>query len=142
MLLSMGSGLVDRLAALSSALCELLGLVLDLRVQALEDGDNGALELLCGLVVLVRDALPLLSRFSFSEDEWTYLGIGSDVLEHARNATQRLIEMMAFFQRVLDRLVLHQHSATCFPDHTHLQYSLVLLAVRMVGLLGRRDIIL
>jgi hypothetical protein len=56
-LLGVGAGLVDRLAAFASALCELLGLVLDLRVQALEDWEDGALELLCRLVVLVRDAL-------------------------------------------------------------------------------------
>ena len=53
MLLSHGASLVDSLAALSSALCELLGLVLDLSVQAVEDRENGAFKFLCGRVMLV-----------------------------------------------------------------------------------------
>jgi hypothetical protein len=63
-LLSKGPSLVDRLAALASALCELLGLVLDLRVKTLEDGENGAFELLRRFIVLVRDALPRHERLS------------------------------------------------------------------------------
>jgi hypothetical protein len=63
-LLSKGSSLVDRLAALTSALCELLGLVLDLRVETLKDGENGAFELLRSFIVLVRDALPRHERIS------------------------------------------------------------------------------
>jgi phage-related protein len=59
-LLGMLTSLVDRLAALASSLCELLALVLDLGVQAVEDGEDGALELLGCLVVLVGNALSLL----------------------------------------------------------------------------------
>jgi len=33
-----------------------------------------------------------------------YLSVGPDVLEHARNTTKRLVEVVAFFQRVLNRL--------------------------------------
>ena len=58
-LLSMGSRLVNGLTALAGALGQLLALVLDLSVQALEDGQNGALELLCCFVVLVGDALTI-----------------------------------------------------------------------------------
>jgi len=57
LLLGVQASLVDSLAALASSLGELLALVLDLGVQAVEDGEDGALELLCGLVVLVGDAL-------------------------------------------------------------------------------------
>ena len=60
LLLSVQAGLVDSLTALASSLGELLALVLDLGVQAVEDGEDGALELLGGLVVLVGDALPWL----------------------------------------------------------------------------------
>lgn len=55
------AGLVDKLAALSSTLCELLGLVLDLGVETLENGEDRALESLCCFGVRVGDALLLLS---------------------------------------------------------------------------------
>ena len=48
---------VNGLGALASSFSELLGLVLDLGVQTLEDGKNCALQLLRGLVMLIRDAL-------------------------------------------------------------------------------------
>jgi hypothetical protein len=59
-LLGVQASLVDCLAALASTLGELLALVLDLGVEAVEDGENGAFQLLCGLVVLVGDALTWL----------------------------------------------------------------------------------
>jgi hypothetical protein len=34
----------------------------------------------------------------------SYLGVGPDVLEHARDTTERLIEMVALLQGILDRL--------------------------------------
>lgn len=33
-----------------------------------------------------------------------YLGVGPDVLEHARNTAERLVEVVALFQGILDRL--------------------------------------
>jgi hypothetical protein len=59
-LLGVQASLVDGLAALASTLGELLALVLDLGVEAVEDGEDGAFELLGGLVVLVGDALTWL----------------------------------------------------------------------------------
>jgi hypothetical protein len=59
-LLGHTASLVDSLAALSSALCELLGLVLNLCVQAVEDGEDGAFKFLCGREMLVGDSLKLL----------------------------------------------------------------------------------
>ena len=61
MLLGSGTSLVDKLASLSSTLCELLCLVLNLGVKTLEDGEDRALESLCCLGVRVGDALVLLS---------------------------------------------------------------------------------
>ena len=55
------ASLVHELASLSGTLCELLGLVLDLGVETLEDGEDRALESLCCLGVRVGDALLLLS---------------------------------------------------------------------------------
>ena len=52
-LLSVLASLVDSLTALTGALCELLALVLNLRVQAVKDGEDGAFQLLGRLVVLV-----------------------------------------------------------------------------------------
>ena len=67
LLLGVQASLVDSLTALASSLGELLALVLDLGVQAVEDGEDGALELLCRLVVLVGDALPWLVSDSVSD---------------------------------------------------------------------------
>lgn len=65
MLLGHVASLVDSLAALPSALCEFFGLVLDLCVQAVEDGENGAFKLLCGREMLIGDSLkPLLEDSS------------------------------------------------------------------------------
>jgi len=55
------AGLVDKLASLSSTFCELLGLILDLGVETLEDGEDRALESLCCFGVRVGNALLLLS---------------------------------------------------------------------------------
>jgi hypothetical protein len=61
-LLGMGSGLVDLLAALARSFGQLLALVLDLGVQAFEDGQNGTLELFRGFVVLVGDSLIIVNN--------------------------------------------------------------------------------
>jgi hypothetical protein len=57
------ASLVDELASLASTLVELLGLVLDLGVETLEDGQNRTLEELCCLGVRVGNALVLLFSF-------------------------------------------------------------------------------
>jgi hypothetical protein len=62
-LLSVLASLVDSLTALAGSLCELLALVLDLGVQAVEDGEDGAFQLLRSLVVLVGDTLTLLEEW-------------------------------------------------------------------------------
>jgi len=54
------TSLVDKLASLSSTLCELLGLILDLGVKTLEDGEDRALEGLCCFGMRVGDTLLLL----------------------------------------------------------------------------------
>jgi hypothetical protein len=65
-LLGVLASLVDSLTALAGSLCELLALVLDLGVQAVEDGENGAFQLLRSLVVLVGDTLTWLEESSGS----------------------------------------------------------------------------
>ena len=60
------ASLVNGLGTLASALGQLLGLVLDLGVQAVEDGENGAFQLLRSLVVLVGDTLTWLEESSGS----------------------------------------------------------------------------
>lgn len=60
-LLGSCTSLVNKLASFSSTLCELLGLVLDLGVETLEDGEDRALESLCCFGMRVGDALVLLS---------------------------------------------------------------------------------
>lgn len=47
---------------------------------------------------MVRTATGLLCR------KMAYLSVGPDVLEHARNTAERLVEMVALFQGILDRL--------------------------------------
>lgn len=87
-LLRRAARLVDQLAALARALVDFLGLVLDLRVQPLEDGQHGALERLGGLGVRVGDALR----------------VAADRLEQARDAAERLVKVVALLERVRDRL--------------------------------------
>jgi hypothetical protein len=60
--------LVDKLSTFSGALCEFLGLVLDLAVETLEHGEDGTLESLCCFGVRVGDALMLLSFILVSWD--------------------------------------------------------------------------
>lgn len=57
MFLGQGSSLVHSLAALSSALGELLGLVLDLRMEALKERQDGAFERFSGVLVRVGHTL-------------------------------------------------------------------------------------
>ena len=59
------ASLVDELAALASTLSELLGLVLNLGMEALEDGQDRALDCLCGFGMRVGDTLALV-RFCFA----------------------------------------------------------------------------
>ena len=40
----------------------------------------------------------------FLSGKMAYLGVGSDVLEHARDTAERLVEVVALFQGILDRL--------------------------------------
>ena len=40
----------------------------------------------------------------FLSGKMAYLGVGPDVLEHARNTAERLVEVVALFQGILDRL--------------------------------------
>ena len=47
---------------------------------------------------MVRTAIGLLCG------KMAYLGVGPDVLEHARNTAERLVEVVALFQGILDRL--------------------------------------
>lgn len=47
---------------------------------------------------MVRTATGLLCR------KMAYLSVGPDVLEHARNTAERLVEVVALFQGILDRL--------------------------------------
>jgi hypothetical protein len=66
-LLSVGSRLVNGLAALTSPLSQLFALVLDLGVQAFKNGENGAFQLLGRLVVLVGYTLGVtLTRLSLA----------------------------------------------------------------------------
>jgi hypothetical protein len=65
-LLGVLASLVDSLTALAGSLCELLALVLDLGVQAVEDGEDGAFQLLRSLVVLVGDTLTWLEQLLVS----------------------------------------------------------------------------
>jgi hypothetical protein len=139
--LGVGSRLVDGLAALAGALGQLLALVLDLGVEAVENGEDGALELFCGLVVLVGDALVVLAE-SITQYWDTYLCVGPYILEHARDTTQRLIEVMALLQRVLNRLSYISINSVRPPRSKYLQHPLILLAVRMVRLLRSGDIVL
>lgn len=55
------TSLVHSLGALSGALGQLLRLVLNLSMKAFEDGKDGIFQLLCCLVVLVRNALSVIS---------------------------------------------------------------------------------
>jgi hypothetical protein len=58
-------GLVDGFAALSGAFCEFLCFGLDLGVETLEDGKDGAFEDFGGFVVGIGDALTPLARFLY-----------------------------------------------------------------------------
>jgi hypothetical protein len=88
-LLGVGSGFVNILAALASSLGQLLALVLNLGVQPIEDGEDGALELFCRLVVLVGDALGTVSaKSNISTTVTPYLRVRSDVFKHASNSSE------------------------------------------------------
>ena len=65
-------------------MCQLLGLVLDLFVQALQYRQDGALNALLGLGIGVDEGL----------------GIRAHVLEKSGNATEALIKVIALFQRL------------------------------------------
>lgn len=80
--------LLHLLGARVGARVELLGLVLDLLVQALEDGEHGALDALLRLEVGVDHGLR----------------VGAQVLEEAGDAAQRLVKVVSLAQRVGDGL--------------------------------------
>jgi hypothetical protein len=92
---------VDKLATFSSPLCEFFGLVLDLGVETLEHGEDGALDGLCCFGVRVGDALMLLSfhvyllRLIIS-----YLGVAADGIKSACNTAQVLVKVVAFLEGV------------------------------------------
>jgi hypothetical protein len=102
-----GASLVDRLGALAGAFGKLFRLVLDLGMQALEHGEDGALELLCGLIMLVRKTLWMDEQpFGNATQSYvhTYLCVRPDVLEHARNASEGLVEVVPLLKGILYRL--------------------------------------
>lgn len=80
--------LVNLLGARVGARVELLGLVLDFLVQALEDGQDGALEALFGLDVGVDHGL----------------GVGAHVFKEAGNAAEALVKVVTLAERVGDCL--------------------------------------
>ena len=86
MLLGSVAGLLDLLGSLLSTMSELLGLVLDLFMQSLEDGDNGALDALLGFGVGVDQGL----------------SVGSHVLEKASDTAEALVEMVPLLKGVRD----------------------------------------
>ena len=61
-----------------------------------------------------------------TKDDTTHLRVRPNVLKHAGDTTQRLVEVMPLLKRILHRL----------------EHALVLLAMRMVRLLRRRHILL
>jgi hypothetical protein len=140
-LLRLGARLVDCFAALASAFAELLALVLDLGVETVENREDSALQLLRGFVVLVGNGLDSLAWIRVWS-AFPYLSVRPDVLEHARNTSKRLVEVVAFLQRVLNRLSLLSILPTNTLRSSYLQHPLILLSVRMVGLLGSGYIVL
>lgn len=89
MLLGGVAHLVDLLSAALSSTLQLLGLVLDLLVQALKNGHDGPLEALLGLDVGVDHRL----------------GVGAHVLEEAGDTAEALVEVMALLERIGDGLL-------------------------------------
>lgn len=75
---------VDFLRAFDRTFRQLLGLVLDLSMQTLEDGQDRALEIFLGFEMRICDTL----------------SIGANILEQPCNTTQVLIEVVPFFQRI------------------------------------------
>jgi hypothetical protein len=81
-LLGVGAGLVNRLAAFTSSFGQLLALVLDLGVKAIENGKNCAFQLFGRLVVLVGDALSTVSVAALAASVFSsHLGVATNILE-------------------------------------------------------------
>ena len=72
--------LVHSLCSLASSLGELLRLVLDLGVQAIKDGQDDRLQLLLGLIVLVRHSLQQLSEHAFTAMDVKWLTCVLDLM--------------------------------------------------------------
>lgn len=89
LLLSGVASLVNFLCALLGAMGELLGLVLDLLMQAFENGEDRALDALFGFDVGVDEGLR----------------VGAHVLEESGNAAQTLVEVVALLEGVVDGLL-------------------------------------
>jgi hypothetical protein len=57
----------------------------------------------------------------------SYLGVGPDVLKHARDTAERLIKVVAFLQGILDRLLNVNHRSSIVhntPTFNTRSYSL------------------
>ena len=100
------SGFVDLLRTLTGTTGELLRLVLDFLVQAIEDRENGTLEVLFGFDMRVDHALCNVRKGLPSLRRPAYLGVLSHVLEKACNSTQVLVKVMTFLQWVRNCLLL------------------------------------
>lgn len=109
--------LLDFLGRLLRTVGKLLGLVLDLLVQSLEDGDDGALDALLGLGVGVDHGL----------------GVGAHVLEEAGDAAEALVKMVALLKGVGNGLHYEQVSRGYFGVSgqvgKYLQSFLILLGL-------------
>lgn len=88
MLLGEGAGLLDRLGSLGCARAQLLGLVLDLLVQALEGREDAVLDVLFAVEVHVDNAL----------------GVVAHVLKQPGNSASAGAEVVAFLEGLIDSL--------------------------------------
>jgi hypothetical protein len=125
------AGLLNLLGSLFSTMSKFLGLVLDLLVQALKDGKDGALDALLGLDVGVDKGL----------------GVGAHVLEEASNAAEALVEVVTFLEGVVDGLLgtvssCARRKLMLSPGSSYLERLLVLLGVVAVDSLHSLHIFL
>ena len=109
------SSFLNLLCAFNSPGCQLFRLTLDFLVQAVEDRENGTLEVSFGFEVRVDQTLFKISP-SFQSSGTIYLCICSQVLKQPSYTSQALIEVVAFPQGVLDGL-LRLENASTRPKH-------------------------